>query len=77
MNVTVRAFAQAREVLGSSVPLQLPEDARVADIWASLPATVAYLRASTRVARNGAIASEDERLCDGDELALLPPVGGG
>ena len=32
---------------------------------------------STRVARNGSIADPSEALRDGDELALLPPVGGG
>ena len=35
------------------------------------------LRASTRFARNGELAGGDAVLCDGDEIALLPPVGGG
>jgi len=35
------------------------------------------LRASTRFARNGALARGDAALRDGDEVALMPPVGGG
>ena len=35
------------------------------------------LRASTRFARNGELAAGNAVLCDGDEIALLPPVGGG
>ncbi len=32
---------------------------------------------SIRFARNGAYADIDDRLADGDELALIPPVAGG
>jgi molybdopterin converting factor small subunit len=35
------------------------------------------LRASTRFARNGELVHGSAVLCDGDEIALLPPVGGG
>jgi molybdopterin converting factor small subunit len=30
-----------------------------------------------RIARNEAFASPDEALCDGDVIALIPPVAGG
>jgi molybdopterin converting factor small subunit len=30
-----------------------------------------------RVARNGRLARDDEQLNEGDEIAVLPPVGGG
>jgi len=81
--VTVRvvAFARVREILGESdIALMLAEPARVSDAWSALagraPALDA-LRASTRVARNGRLCAYDEPLADGDELALLPPSGGG
>ena len=81
MRVKVLAFARIREVLGrSEQELDLPGGARAADAWLLLASTVPELDAlggSTRMARNGRVVSPDESLCDGDELALLPPVGGG
>ncbi|HZY97522.1 MAG TPA: MoaD/ThiS family protein [Candidatus Cybelea sp.] len=81
MEIRVLAFAGLRELLeGPERDLELPTGARVRDAWAALaqrwPA-LDDLRASTRVARNGRIATFDDALADGDELALLPPVGGG
>jgi molybdopterin converting factor small subunit len=81
MRVRVLAFAQLRELLGAHEQmLELGPNASIADAWAQLAARHRGLddeRASTRAARNGAIAGFDEELRDGDELALLPPVGGG
>jgi molybdopterin synthase sulfur carrier subunit len=37
----------------------------------------AFARSRLRVAINGVFASWDQRLCEGDEVALLPPVSGG
>jgi molybdopterin converting factor small subunit len=54
--------------------------ARVGDVWRVLTARAPALEAlagSTRAARNGRLVSFDEALSDGDELSLLPPVGGG
>ena len=81
MEVRLLVFAGLRELLGASErELALPEGARIRDAWELLaqrcPA-LAELRGSTRVARNGRLASFDDDLSDGDELALLPPVGGG
>ncbi|HVA32538.1 MAG TPA: MoaD/ThiS family protein [Candidatus Baltobacteraceae bacterium] len=77
----VLAFARIREMLeASEQSLDLPGGARVADAWSMLVSAAPELDAlggSTRVARNGRVVSLDEPLCDGDELALLPPVGGG
>ncbi len=75
------AFARIREILGSaSSERMLDAGATVASAWAALardfPA-LESLRASTRFARNGAFVSESQPLGDGDELALLPPYGGG
>jgi molybdopterin converting factor small subunit len=81
MRVRVLAFARIRELLDESGrTLELSEGATIRDAWAALtqrsPA-VDEMRSVTRVARNGRIADFDDTLSDGDELALLPPVGGG
>ncbi len=81
MQIRVLAFAHLRELLGrAELALELPANAKAGDAWAllaqRLPA-LAAAGASTRLARNGALVSAQEPLRDGDELALLPPVGGG
>ncbi len=81
MTVRVLAFARIREVLGfGEQTVALPDGAGVERLWERLandtPALQA-LRASTRVAVNGTLAPAGHPLRDGDEVALLPPVGGG
>ncbi|HEY1975373.1 MAG TPA: MoaD/ThiS family protein [Candidatus Baltobacteraceae bacterium] len=79
--VRVLAFARVAELLGArEEALEFGGNACVADAWAMLTQRVpelSVLEASTRAARNGRIAAFDEPLADGDELAFLPPVGGG
>jgi molybdopterin converting factor subunit 1 len=81
MTIRVLAFARLREILG--VPesaLELPAGARVGDAWDALTRERRDLeaeRSSTRAARNGSIVPFDAPLSDGDEVAFLPPVGGG
>lgn len=81
MTVRVLAFARLRELLGrSELPLELEPDADVRAAWGALCARcppIATLGGSTRFARNGRLVSPAEPLADGDEFALLPPVGGG
>lgn len=81
IRIGVLAFARVRELLGADrLTLDLPRGARVRDVWTSILEQVpelAPLQPSTRVARNGRVAGSDEAIEDGDELALLPPVGGG
>lgn len=82
MFVRVLAFARMRELLGGSThDLQVEDGATVADVWDALAdrcAAIAPLEPSTRIARNGRLVSDSqERITDGDELSLLPPVGGG
>ena len=77
MNIHVRLFAALREQVGTShVDLELPEGARVADVWPALalggaePSSLAF-------ALNRAYADREDALSDGDEVALIPPVSGG
>jgi molybdopterin converting factor subunit 1 len=81
MQIRVLAFARLRELLEApETSLAIPEESRVADVWTALVQRcppLAKERGSTRVARNGRLVSFDETLVDGDELAFLPPVGGG
>lgn len=81
LHVRVRTFAQVREALGCEEEnLILPDPSSVADVWASLVDRVPRLQNlthSTRAARNGAMAAFADELGDGDELAFLPPFGGG
>lgn len=82
MKVRVLAFARVRELLGGgSHDLQIEDGATVADVWDALVnryAAIAPLSASTRIARNGRIVRDaGEPVAEGDEISLLPPVGGG
>lgn len=81
MRVNVLAFARVRELLGGNVHVvELPLRSTARDLWSALSertAELGPLAESTRIARNGRIVSYDEPLQDGDEVALLPPAGGG
>lgn len=81
MTVRILAFARVRELLGTAeTTLELANGARAGDAWKALtdrnPALLSLER-STRLARNGRIVERTELLAQGDELALLPPSGGG
>jgi molybdopterin converting factor small subunit len=81
VRVRVVAFARLREVLGyGERDLELAAPATLDDVWATVTAgwsEASAMRPSTRFARNGTIAAGTAAVADGDEIALLPPVGGG
>lgn len=80
MRVRLRCFALLRELSIDRDEVDLPDGASAADAWTALagrfPALAPH-RPYVRVARNGAYASWDADLHDGDEVAFLPPVSGG
>ncbi len=76
----IAAFARLREIVGEPGERTLPENATADDLWSGLAAeypALRELRASTRFARGGRFVDGATALCDGDEIALLPPFGGG
>ncbi len=81
LHVRVLAFARLRELLGFGTrELDIDEGATLDDLWTRLAngsAGLDGLRSSTRFARNGTLAAGTTSLREGDEIALLPPVGGG
>ncbi len=82
MRVRVLAFGRIRELLGQGeLGFDLPEGATVGDVWQAAidrNAAMADLASSTRIARNGRVVSDTlEAVRANDEIALLPPVGGG
>ncbi len=77
----VRLFGPAREVVGADqVAVDLPAGATAAAALAALAAAhpdLAGLLPRSRVAVNLAYVDAGTRLAPGDEIAIVPPVGGG
>ncbi len=81
MTVRIAAFARIREVVGAAgLVRSIADGATAEDVWHALtldfPA-LQPLRASSRFAINGVFGDAGAPLREGDELALLPPFGGG
>jgi molybdopterin converting factor subunit 1 len=76
MQVRIRLFAGLRERAGADqLELELPDGARVSDALARIePLTQGV---PVVMAVNHEYAEAADRLCAGDELALIPPVSGG
>jgi molybdopterin synthase catalytic subunit len=82
MILQIRLFGQLRECAGAdSMSAELSEGATVADalreLGAGPPLAELLPRLPVRMAVNREIIGVDTVLTAGDELALLPPVGGG
>ncbi len=81
IEVTVKFFALYREEVGEEeVTVRLGNGETVGDLLQTLrerlPRWAAYDH-QPMVARNLEYVGQDEILCDGDEVALFPPVSGG
>lgn len=79
MVIRVRGFARIGEIV-KSPSLDVPPGATAGAAWHVLSLTFAELeplRGSTRLVVNGEFADDATPLHEGDELALLPPFGGG
>ena len=80
MTVTILLFARYRELAGrSSVTLDLPPRATLAQAWARLQEEHPGLRAEARplLACNRAYARPERELDGSEEVAAFPPVSGG
>jgi molybdopterin converting factor small subunit len=79
--VTVRlvGFARARELLADRRSIEVAEAARVSDVWHELLEAIPELSEvpGVRFAVGGTMIEPDRVLHAGDELAILPAVGGG
>lgn len=79
MDITVRCFAAARELTGAeTVTLSLREAATVEDLQHALFARYPALQTlRVRFAVNLRYAAPQDTLHAGDDVACIPPVGGG
>jgi len=81
MNVVVKLFAAARELVGHpEVTVELAPGADVAELRQALAARfprLAGLASQSLVAVNAEYAGDSTPVSEGDELALIPPVSGG
>lgn len=81
IQVKVKFFAAPREALGTDeVALEIPAGSTVQDLIEALRDTYPVLDRYTRflsVAVNRAYVGMQTELHEGDEVACLPPVGGG
>ncbi len=81
VEVRVRYFGRAREIVArGDERLTLPEGSSVAEaaeaLGAAHPSLAPYLP-NCSFAVNERYATREERLAEGDELAVVPPIGGG
>jgi molybdopterin converting factor subunit 1 len=82
VRVTVLYFAALRDHAGRSeeavdLPAEVATVRALSDHLCGSRPWLAERRDHVRIARNETFASPDERLADGDVIALIPPVAGG
>jgi molybdopterin converting factor subunit 1 len=81
MRVTVRLFARLHDLAGAAEMIKdVAPGATIGSLWRQLvtdfPELAAYDR-SISSAVNADYARMERALCEGDEVAFLPPVSGG
>ena len=81
MRVNLLYFASFRDAAGlSEQARELPEGTRVEELWQTVAGEIPLLAAFPAMppaAVNREYVGGDTVLCDGDEVAFLPPVAGG
>lgn len=80
MIVRVVGFARARELLGNRGQVSVADGGSIADAWEQLVCAIpelSELSTTVRFAVDGALTGAEYGLRDGQELAILPAVGGG
>lgn len=81
MKVTVRLFARARDLAGvDTLTVEIASGATVKELRQTLAGrvpTLAGFVARCAVAVNEEYAQETDRVAEGAEIALIPPVSGG
>ncbi len=81
MKVHLRFFSMYRDVVGkTSLSIQMPENSTLNELIEELITKFPRLRAykdTIILAVNRDFADLGTKLKDGDEVALMPPVGGG
>ena len=79
MLITVKCFASSREIVGQrELVMDVRAGATVADLRDVLFETYPRLiDLRLRFAVNAVYAAQEVELHDGDEVACIPPVGGG
>jgi molybdopterin synthase catalytic subunit len=81
MRVKVLFFGMLKDIVGrSEEQLEVPEDHRlggVFELYASRFPRLREMAGSIVLARNHEFSDPSERVSEGDEVALLPPVSGG
>ncbi len=81
MTLRVLTFAGIREIVGTPErQIDVADGANAGDAWDALAREFPKLRESERsirLARNGRLVERDAPLREGDELAVMPPFGGG
>ena len=81
MQLTILLFATLKDLAPKgTLPVEVPDNATVADVWAAAierAPDLAKWRQHARVAVNQSYARDQEIVPAGAEVALIPPVSGG
>ena len=82
MHITLKTFAQTREITGEdNITLKLSDNSTIETVLSQLKTRsdkwALALEGSVLTARNQELCDTETVLSDGDELALFPPVTGG